>query len=327
MDMHAHANLSGTRTILDDVTTLAIVIAGSAVLAIMGNSYLQGALVLFVIDAILVISYRTITTMGGWSFAHVAIMGVGGYAVGLLSKPPFDIPVILTLLAGGFMSAAVAGLLAYPVLRTRQYYFFLSTFAAGEALRQCFIQFRDITGGTSGIAFVGRPEGLDPASTTQFLFFALVILVLVGLFSAAFDASETGLKIKAIGQDEDLSASLGMNAWGLRALAFVLGSFSAGIAGGLLASYNGIVSPSDFSAELMFKVVAACIVGGTARLRGPIAGLIFLTLVEELFRGIPVYVPLIWGAMVIAVTLFAPGGLEAMISRFLDRLRRRNANA
>jgi branched-chain amino acid transport system permease protein len=325
--MRTQTNTNGMRMFRDDMMTIAIVIAGSALLASLNSSYLTGALALFAINAILVLSYRSITTMGGWSFAHVAIMGVGGYSVGLLSKPPFDLPVLLTLVVGGLLAALVAALLAYPVLRTRQYYFFLSTFAAGEALRQCFIQFRGITGGTSGIAFIERPEGLDPASTAQFLAFVLFVLVVVGLFSAVFDASETGLKIKAIGQDEDLSASLGMNAWSLRALAFVLGSFSAGIAGGLLVSYNGIVSPSDFSAELMFKVVASCIVGGTARLRGPIAGLIFLTLIEELFRGVPVFVPLIWGAIVIAVTLFAPGGLEVMIGRILGRSRNANADA
>lgn len=311
--------LDARQPVLIDVLTLGILAIGLWGLAAFGTSYVQGSLVLFAINAILVLSYRTITTMGGWSFAHIAVMGVGGYAVGILSKPPFDFPVLATIGIGGLLAASVAGLLAFPVLRTRQYYFFLATFAAGEALRQCFIQFRQITGGTSGIAFIEYPAFLTPQAVPEFLGLVVVTLLILGLGYLSFDASETGLKIRAVGQDETLARSLGMNAWTLRASAFVLGSFGAGIAGGLLVSYNGIVSPSDFGPALMFKVVAACIVGGTRRLYGPLLGLVFLTLVEEIFRGVPEFVPFIWGALVLASTLYLPGGLEGVLETRFSR--------
>lgn len=309
-----------------DLVALSIVLFAVAAFAAIAGTYLQGVLVLFVINVILVISYRTITSMGGWSFAHVAIMAVGAYSVAALAKEPANLPVLLTVIIGGCFAASTAALLAWPVLRTRQYYFFLSTFAAGEALRQCLIQFRGITGGTSGIAFIPRPEGIDPASTMQFLFLALMLAGLLGLFYCSFDASETGMKIRAVGEDEDLAASLGANAWALRATAFVLGCFGAGIAGGLFATYNGIVAPSDFGAEAMFKVVAACIIGGTSRMAGPLLGLIFLTLIETLFREFPVYIPLIWGSFVIAAVLYLPNGIEGLLARFA-RSRREITNA
>ena len=269
------------------------------------SEYALGVLVLFGLGAILVLSYRTITTMGGWSFAHVAIMGIGGYAVALFSKPPFDMPVLAAMAVGGVLAALFAALLSWPVLRTRQYYFFLSTFAAGEALRQCFIQFKEVTGGTSGVPFIARPGVLpNPSSTFQFLCLVVAVLVLLGIFYAALDASDTGLKIKAVGEDEALSASIGIDAWALRALAFILGSFGAGLAGGLAASYNGIMSPSDVNAILMFKIVAACVIGGTTRFSGPILGLAFLTLIEEAFKSVPAFVPLIWGVLVIAAIFF-----------------------
>lgn len=311
------------RPLLQDVGSIITVVIGVAGVAAISGSYVHGALVLFVLNAILVLSYRTITTMGGWSFAHVAIMGVGAYAVAILSGPTFNLPVLLSVAIGGVLAGFVAMLMSWPVLRTRQYYFFLSTFAAGEALRQCFIQFKQVTGGTSGIAFIPRPGFIDGSAALPFLWLALALFLVLAIAAVCFDASETGMKIRAVGEDETLSASLGLDSWGLRATAFVLGSIGAGIAGGLLASYNGIVAPNDFGAVLMFKIVASCIVGGTRRAWGPLLGLVFLTMVEESFRSFPNYVPLIWGGLVIIVTLYAPGGLESLI----DRLRRRTRGA
>lgn len=307
-----------------DLAALGAVLMGTAVFASVSGPFLQGTLILFVINVILVISYRTIVTMGGWSFAHVAIMAVGAYAVAVLSKDPFGVPVLIAVLFGGVFAALVATLLAWPVLRTRQYYFFLSTFAAGEALRQCLIQLKSVTGGTSGIAFIPRPEGLDASSNLQFLYLSIASAALLGICLTSFDASETGKKIRAVGEDEELSSSLGINAWALRATAFIIGCFGAGIAGGLMASYNGIVSPSDFGPNLMFLVVAACIIGGTTRLAGPLVGLVFLTLIELLFRDFPVYIPLIWGTFVIIAVLYLPDGFEGVFARIFRAKRAPN---
>jgi branched-chain amino acid transport system permease protein len=309
------------RELRQDMGSILALVVGTSAIALFSTSYVHGALVLFVLNAILVLSYRTITTMGGWSFAHVAIMGVGAYAVAILSAAPFGLPVLLCVTIGGVLAGLVAMALSWPVLRTRQYYFFLSTFAAGEALRQCFIQFKGLSGGTSGLAFIPRPGFIDDSAALPFLWLTLAIFFVLAMAAVCFDASETGIKIRAVGEDETLSASLGLDAWGLRATAFVLGSVGAGIAGGLLASYNGIVAPNDFGAALMFKIVASCIVGGTRRAWGPLLGLIFLTVIEETFRAMPVYVPLIWGGLVIVVTLYAPGGLESLAERVQRRIR------
>jgi len=314
--------LDAPQAVAADAATLATTAAATALLALAGPAYLDGILVLFILNAVLVTSYRTITAMGGWSFAHVAIMGVGAYTTAILTTGSLAVGVLFAVVAGGLCAGLIAGLLAWPVLRTRQYYFFLSTFAAGEALRQAFIQARDLTGGTSGIAFIPRPALIDAASTHQFLWLSLMVFLLLGTFYVCFDTSETGIRIRAVAEDETLSSALGIDAWAHRATAFVLGSVGAGVAGGLLASYNGIVAPSDFGAATMFKIVAACIVGGTGRLYGPILGLLFLTLIEEAFRGIPVYVPFVWGALVIAAILYAPKGLSGVVDRMLAERRR-----
>lgn len=300
-------------------TILTVFVLFFACAPLLITPYWQGVLVLCAIHALLVVSYRLITTTGGWSFAHVATMGLGAYAVAILSGPGFGLPVLLTLAIGAGVAMAFGLLICYPVLRTRQYYFFLATFAAGEALRQCFLQFKEVTGGTSGIAFIPRPIGL--VDTLGFFYFVLGILCVVSALLLAFDRSRVGQTVRAVGRNEELAEALGIDTWGYRSLVFVLGSGVAGIAGGLLASYNGIISPSDFNAALMFKVVASAIVGGVASFAGPLIGLLYLTAIEQAFRGVPVFVPLVWGLSVILVLLAAPDGIDIKLRALLARAR------
>ena len=144
--------------------------------------YLQDALVLFVVNAILVMSYRLITTMGGWSFAHIAMMAIGSYTMAMLTTAYAGISFWLTIPLGGIFAFLVAFAISYPVLRTKQFYFFLSTFAAGEAIRQCFIQFEDVLGGIEGIPFIDPPDpifGLSFYDTTNYYFRSLYTVVTI----------------------------------------------------------------------------------------------------------------------------------------------------
>lgn len=287
------------------------------------SEYWQSVLVLFTINAILLFGYRVITTMGGWSFAHVAIAGLGAYTTAILMNLETPWSFWATFFLGALLAGAFAMLIAFPVLRTRHYYFFLSTFAAGEALRQCYIQFSGITGGSYGISFIPRPEsilGIDFKTSTGFYYLALALALIVGLLLYRFDLSRVGRTIKAVAANEELSESIGINTWAFRTLPFVLGSVIAGFGGVLYANFNGSINPLDFSSILMFKLVAAAIVGGVTTFFGPLIGLLYLTALEEIFRSWAQWVPLLWGISVIAVLLLSEGGLEMAFVRLLRRI-------
>jgi branched-chain amino acid transport system permease protein len=288
------------------------------------SPYWQSVSVLFAINVTLVLGYRLITTMGGWSFAHVSTMGLGAYTMAILTTLENPWSFWITFFLGPLVAGVFALLIAYPVLRTRHYYFFLSTFAAGEALRQCYVQFSGITGGTYGIAFVPRPEsilGIDFKTTTGFYYLAMALAVCTGLALYRFELSRYGATIKAVAANEELSESNGINTWAYRTLPFVLGSVVAGFAGVLYGNFNGIIGPSDFTAYLMFKLVAAAIVGGVVTFYGPVLGLLFLTALEEIFRDYTDWVPLFWGFSVILALLFTRGGLESVVPGIAARVR------
>lgn len=296
---------------------LVVGLVASCLVAFLGTPYWASVAILLLINVIIVSGYRLITTMGGWSFVHVAFVGVGAYTLAILTTGANAMPFWIGLLAGPCVAALLALLISYPVLRTREYNFFLSTFAVAVAIQQCLIQFSSLTGGTSGIAFIPRPSLLffAPGSSASIFVLVAISTAAVVTFCILFDRSTYGANVRAVAANEALSRSLGINVWRYRTLAFVLGTTVAGFGGVLLAGFNGVVNPSDFSAAFMFKVVAAAIVGGTTSIIGPILGLLYLTFVEELFRNASQYIPLIWGCSIIAVLLISGKGLEGLILR------------
>ncbi|MBE7183274.1 MAG: ABC transporter permease [Methylobacterium mesophilicum] len=286
------------------------------------SSYYVGVGILFLINVILVISYRTITTMGGWSFAHITMLAIGAYTTALL-QTLFGVSFWLILPIAGAIAALTAAIIAFPVMRTRQFYFFLSTFAAGEAIRQCFIQFKEPFGGIEGIPFLSPPEGflgISFFSTTNYYLLVLLIAAICSGLLYLFDISRTGRTIQAMAENENLSMAVGVDVWALKTLAFCVGSFFAGVAGALFAAYNGFVAPTDYTAQFMFKIIAAVIIGGNRTFWGPIIGLLVLTLMEQALRGAAQLVPLIWGMAIILTVLFIPGGLERLMQRLVASL-------
>ena len=301
--------------------TLALV-AGLAAFPFAASPYYIGVGILSLINLILVTSYRTVTTMGGWSFAHITMMALGAYTMALL-QTLYGLSFLLILPISGTVAAVAALIIAVPVMRTRQFYFFLSTFAAGEAIRQCFIQFRGVFGGIEGIPFLSPPEGFLGISfydTSSYYLMTLVLCLAFGGQLYLFDVSRTGRTVKAMAENENLSSAVGINTWAMKTLVFCIGSFFAGCAGALFAGYNGFVAPTDYTSQFMFKIIAAVIIGGNRTFWGPVIGLIVLTGIEEALTDADQWVPMLWGMIIILTVLFLPGGLEGSVQRFLARL-------
>lgn len=295
-------------------------------LPLLARGYWLHILILLIIDVILVVSFRLITTMGGWSFAHIVLMGVGGYTSALLTTQYLHWSFWLTLPLGGLVTALVAFAISFPCLRTKGFYFFLSTFAAGEAIRQTWINFA-FFGGRFGVPHIIHPNpilGLNFVEMLPNYYLVLAIALLSVFVLYRLDKSRISSTIGAIYSSEELSESIGINTWGYKAMAFVTGSFFAGIAGVLFAHYNGIVDPHAVTIIYMYKIVTAAIIGGTGSFVGPIIGLVVVTTVTEIFRELHEWVPFIYGIVIIVILLFLPEGLQSLprqISRRFEKVQ------
>ena len=273
----------------------------------------QDLLIFLTINVLAVCSYRLVTLCGEWSLIHAVMMGVGAYTVAL-SVNYFDLAIWFTLPLAGVAAGLVAALLCFPLLRMTQFYFLIGSFAAGEAIRLTWVEFVGVFGGTSGLRGVEAPIvwGIDFIDPIPYFYFTLCVVSFCLLILYRIENSRVGLTLNAIHWKAPLAESVGVDAWRYRALAFILGSFFVGIAGGLKVHYLGSVTPNQFTIGFMVFILIWVIVGGYNKFYGPIIGVVVLTIFDESIRSLEVIRPAIYGGMLILSILFLPLGLESI---------------
>ena len=135
------------------------------------------------------------------------------------------------------------------------------------------------------------------------------------------EKSHIGDAFKAISMDPELAASTGINIPRNRLLACAIGSFFAGIAGGLLVHRLGAVDPKVFNIVTMLYLLISLVVGGTATFWGPVIGVVVMQTLFELSRPLIQIRPMFFGLSVVFVLIFMPGGIEGLISKAVARWR------
>jgi len=277
----------------------------------------QDLLIFTTINVLVVCSYRLVTLTGEWSLIHAVMMGVGAYTAALLFLN-LDMSIWFTLPLAGIAAAVVAAILCFPLLRMTQFYFLIGSFAAGEAIRLTWIEFVGIFGGTGGLSGVEPPIlfGIDFLEPVPYFYFSLALVCACLLILYKIEKSRVGLTMNAIHWKAPLAESVGVNAWRYRALAFILGSFFVGIAGGLKVHYLGSVTPNQVGIGFMVFILIWVIVGGYNSFIGPIIGVVVLTVFDEAIRSFEVVRPAIYGAVLILSILFLPMGLEGLPQKY-----------
>lgn len=298
----------------------AVALAGLLTLPHFLGFHHQDLLIFLTINVLAVCSYRLVTLTGEWSLIHAVMMGVGAYTVAL-SANHFDLAIWFTLPLAGGVAGLVAALLCFPLLRMTQFYFLIGSFAAGEAIRLTWVEFVGVFGGTSGLRGVEAPIvwGIDFIDPIPYFYFCLGVVSFCLLILYRIERSRIGLTLNAIHWKAALAESVGVDAWRYRALAFILGSFFVGIAGGLKVHYLGSVTPNQFTIGFMVFILIWVIVGGYNKFYGPIIGVVVLTIFDESIRSAEVIRPAIYGGMLILSILFLPLGLESIPAKIKAR--------
>jgi branched-chain amino acid transport system permease protein len=258
------------------------------------------------------------------SFGHAAFFGIGGYAMGILASHaqsmapiaewPFliegtkSMPIIwLVAMLASSLAALLIGLLS---LRTSGVYFIMITLAFGQMLYYFTIGW-PAYGGEDGLSIWVRNSfpGINTLVPVQFLILAYVILGLALLFSARLARSPFGLALTAARQNADRVETVGITPFKLRLVAFVISGAITGLAGALFADLNRFISPTMFSWHTSGEIMIFVILGGVGRLYGPVVGAALFILLEHLLGGVSDYWQIFLGALLLAVVLFARGGL------------------
>ncbi|MFD1193184.1 branched-chain amino acid ABC transporter permease [Seohaeicola saemankumensis] len=258
------------------------------------------------------------------SFGHAAFFGIGGYAMGILAShaqtfdPIMEWPILIegtksmpVIWLVAMVSSALAALLIGALsLRTSGVYFIMITLAFGQMLYYFTIGW-PAYGGEDGLSIYLRNSfpGMNTLVPVQFLILAYGILGLALLFSARLSRAPFGLALTAARQNADRVETVGIAPYRLRLVAFVISGAITGLAGALFADLNRFISPTMFSWHTSGEIMIFVILGGVGRLFGPVAGAALFILLEHLLGGVSEYWKIFLGALLLAVVLFARGGL------------------
>lgn len=281
------------------------------------------------INIIIVVSFRLITTMGGWNLAHYPLVGVGAYFSALMAIN-FGWPFWISVPIAGVVAALIGLGFSYPLVRMTGFAFFIASYAIGEALRLTWVKLVYPFGGPTGITRIPRPSswsfpGLPTIDFNHFIPYYFIVLgvMMVCLFMMRrVDRSRLGDTFKAIYLQESLSESVGIDITRYKTQAYVIGAFFAGIAGALLAHFLQAIDPSLFGLETTTYLLIWAVLGGTHTFAGPIIGVGVFTGIEEALRPLAAWRPLVYGFILIGVLLFLSGGLEDLPSKVSSGIKK-----
>jgi branched-chain amino acid transport system permease protein len=264
-----------------------------------------GSVVQFVlINMILGISiYFTLYT-GLLSLANAGFMAVGAYLSAVLTIHA-GAPFLISLLGGALAAALIGLLLGLPVLRLRDVYLAIATLGFGEIIRIIAVNFDKF----SGLNLLGGAQGLAGVPKLTAPWQLLVTLLILIVILIQLPRSRTGRALAAIRRDESVAATMGIDVTRYKVLAFVLGAFVAGLAGGFSAHLTRFVGPNDYGFNMAVNILAYAVLGGTLHWSGVLLGAFILTILPESLRFMKEYRGVVNGAILVLVILYLPHGL------------------
>lgn len=224
------------------------------------------------------------------NFGQGVFLAVAGYGLAT-TVATFGMSFWLGIVVGLVATVIMALLLGVPTLRLRADYLAIVTIAASEIVRLTLrsVRFKDTFGGSDGLqAFSDQfyalnpfpvrdtPYGFGPFKFDERQMFVLLVgwsLVALSMLAVyLLMRSPWGRVLKAIREDEDAVRSLGKNVYAYKMQSLVLGGLAGALGGFVYAIGQAAVSPDVYSTNLTFLAYTILILGGAARVFGPLLG-------------------------------------------------------
>lgn len=264
------------------------------------------------------------------SFGHAAFFGIGGYVSGIIAshalnyqpimETPFLIEGTTQLLIIWPLVLIISSIFAFLIgvlsLRTSGVYFIMITLAFGQMIYYFAISWPTY-GGEDGLSVYLRGSLLGLNTMDGLTYFGICFAWLMGtifLVSRIVNA-RFGLALQAVRQNDERVSAVGIVPFKIRMTAFVLSGAITGLAGALYTDLNLFVDPSVLSWHMSGEIMIFVILGGVARLFGPLVGASVFILLEQFLGGITENWQLWLGLILIVVVLFAKGGIIGLLAK------------
>jgi len=275
------------------------------------NSYWINLLTLALIYSLAVYSINLLTGFAGLlSFGQAAFVGLGAYTYGVLSVGRVAPAIAAT--AGILLPGLVGVLLALPAARLRGQYLAIGTLGFGVLVAQLLNNLVNVTRGPMGLLGIGS---LDLSRIGWYYLALAVSLAIAAGLTVMERRTYLGLVLKAVKHDEISAAACGVAVFPVKLFAFSASALLAGACGVLLAANLKFLTPDLFGTPESFRYLMMAVVGGIGSAGGSLVAALMLTLVPELLRGLGETNVrlLVYGAMVLGVLWFLPGGIGGLL--------------
>ena len=300
-----------------DYLGIALLGVGLWLLLDVTDAFYSSVLAAIMIWTIATSGLNVIAGLGGYpSLVQGAFYGIGAYTstLAMMHGQPLWFAAILAMLA-----SATAGLVIGVIFtRTRGQYFAIGTMFFGVVTAILLNNWQSLTNGPLGL---NVPFAFDTMDQLNVVIAAVTAatLALVRFLSHR----RLGLRLLTVREDEDLAEHVGVPTVRTKLLGFIVSAGIGGLAGVLIAQYNGTISPALFDYYVGFVMFVALSVGGAGRILGPLLGSTFIVGLPDLLNLSSGIGQLLVGIIFVAVVIIIPGGFMSVIDMTLGLLKRR----
>jgi len=276
--------------------------------------------------------------LGGYagqvSVGHALYFGAGAYS-SLMVYTEWGWPPIAGAPLGVLVSCVLALVVGTPTFRLRGHYFSMATIAAAELARIVAGNWK-LLGAEVGLMGPPTPRtvfDLSFISPVPYHYLFLAVLIVLLALTWQMQRSRMGYYLAAIRGGDRAARSLGVPILRYKLYALLLSASFTAIAGSLYAVMVGFVDPdSALGILISVKMVITAALGGAGTLFGPLVGAVILVPLEETtnawFGGSGTGITfIVYGAIILLITRFQPGGMAVIWRHVTTRLARRNVAA
>ncbi len=276
------------------------------------------------IFVVLAMSINIITGYAGQpTLGHAAFFGIGAYTSAVLSST-FGLSFWVSFPLAGIIAGLVGMLLGLASLRVQEDFLAITTIGINFVVVAIF-QYVPLFGASLGLS-VPRPTffGQD-FGNVHFLVLVVGLILFTYFVNRRLENSWLGMALGGIRNNEMAAAALGIDVNKFKIIAFILGTFLAGLAGSVYAHFMGFIMSTDFAFLTSVTILSMAVIGGLGTIRGPIFGALLLGLAPEVFRFVSDYRMLVYGGLLVLMMRFQSQGLVGDDSYLWNMITRKKS--
>ena len=293
------------------------------------GNYLLNVFVFVGINTMLAVGLNLLLGYAGQiSLGHAAFFGMGAYISGIItSRYPVE-PFLIMMLAA-FLAGTLAFVIGFPILKLKGHYLAMATLGFGIIMYIIFNETVDWTGGPSGLSGIPNLQigSLIFDNDLNNYYLVWIFTLVVMLLSINLSHSRIGRALRAINDSEVAARVMGVNARILKVQIFTVSAVISAVAGSLYAHIMTFIAPASFGFNFSVELLTMVVVGGLGSIYGSFLGAALLTMLPEFLRVFQDLDIIIYGLMLILMTMYMPGGIvsgiEATARFLLSRIRQR----